>query len=100
MVKQIDGTPVRIGDVAEVALGGEMRLGSASINGSEAVVGTAMMLTGANSRAVAKAAAEQLTEVRRSLPPGITVRSVLDRSGLVNAPSTLWRTICFTGRHW
>ena len=85
VVKQIDGTPVRIGDVAEVALGGEMRLGSASINGSEAVVGTAMMLTGANSRAVAKAAAEQLTEVRRSLPPGITVRSVLDRSGLVNA---------------
>ncbi|MDE2642839.1 MAG: CusA/CzcA family heavy metal efflux RND transporter [Verrucomicrobiota bacterium] len=85
VVKQIDGTPVRIGDVAEVALGGEMRLGSASINGREAVVGTAMMLTGANSRAVAKAAAEQLTEVRRSLPPGITVRSVLDRSGLVNA---------------
>ena len=35
--------------------------------------------------AVAKAAAEQLTEVKRSLPPGITVRPVLDRSRLVNA---------------
>ena len=85
VVKQIDGTPVRIGDVAEVALGGEMRLGSASIDGREAVVGTAMMLTGANSRAVAKAAAEQLAEVQRSLPPGVTVRPVLDRSRLVNA---------------
>ena len=60
VVKQSNGTPIRVGDVAEVALGGEMRLGSASINGHEAVIGTAMMLTGANSRAVAKAAAEQL----------------------------------------
>ena len=85
VVKQINGTPIRVGDVAEVALGGEMRLGSASINGHEAVIGTAMMLTGANSRAVAKAAAEQLDEVRRSLPPGIAVRPVLDRSRLVNA---------------
>ncbi|MFQ3167838.1 MAG: cobalt-zinc-cadmium resistance protein CzcA, partial [Limisphaerales bacterium] len=73
VVKQSNGTPVRIGDVADVAIGGEMRLGSASIDGHEAVIGTAMMLTGANSRAVAKAAAEQLTEVRRSLPPGVTV---------------------------
>jgi cobalt-zinc-cadmium resistance protein CzcA len=85
VLKQSNGTPIRISDVADVAIGGEMRLGSASINGHETVIGTAMMLTGANSRAVAKAAAEQLTEVRRSLPPGVTVRSVLDRSGLVNA---------------
>ena len=85
VLKQSNGTPVRISDVADVAIGGEMRLGSASINGHETVIGTAMMLTGANSRAVAKAAAEQLTEVRRSLPPGITVRPVLDRSRLVNA---------------
>jgi heavy metal efflux system protein len=85
VLKQSNGTPIRISDVADVAIGGEMRLGSASINGHEAVIGTAMMLTGANSRAVAKAAAEQLDEVRRSLPRGITVRSVLDRSRLVNA---------------
>jgi cobalt-zinc-cadmium resistance protein CzcA len=85
VLKQSNGTPIRISDVADVAIGGEMRLGSASINGHETVIGTAMMLTGANSRAVAKAAAEQLTEVRRSLPSGVTVRSVLDRSGLVNA---------------
>lgn len=85
VLKQSNGTPIRISDVADVAIGGEMRLGSASINGHETVIGTAMMLTGANSRAVAKATAEQLTEVRRSLPPGVTVRSVLDRSGLVNA---------------
>lgn len=85
LVKQSNGTPVRVGDVADVTLGGEMRLGSASVDGHEAVVGTAMMLTGANSRDVAKAAAEQLEEVRRSLPPGIAVRPVLDRSRLVNA---------------
>ena len=85
VLKQSNSTPIRISDVADVAIGGEMRFGSASINGHETVIGTAMMLTGANSRAVAKATAEQLTEVRRSLPPGVTVRSVLDRSGLVNA---------------
>src|SRR5213080_2809744 len=48
--------PVRIKDVAEVALGRELRTGSASVNGREVVLGTALMLVGGNSRTVAAAA--------------------------------------------
>ncbi len=47
------GVPIRVSDVAEVAIGGELRTGSASENGHEVVVGTALMLIGENSRTVA-----------------------------------------------
>jgi cobalt-zinc-cadmium resistance protein CzcA len=49
------------------------------------VVGTALMLAGGNSRIVAAAVAERLEAVAKSLPPGITVKTVLDRSELVDA---------------
>ena len=76
--------PVRVRDVAEVAIGRELRTGSASVAGHEAVVGTALMLLGGNSRTVADAVSAKLAEVGRTLPPGIEVRTVLDRSRLVN----------------
>lgn len=80
-----NGVPVRLGDVATVAPGQELRTGSASENGREVVVGTALMLIGQNSRTVAAAVDARLTEIRRSLPPGITAKTVLDRTDLVNA---------------
>jgi len=79
------GVPVRVRDVAEVTIGRELRTGSASVNGHEVVVGTALMLVGGNSRTVAQGVSAKLAEIGRSLPPGIQVRTVLDRSGLVNA---------------
>ncbi|SVA99190.1 uncharacterized protein METZ01_LOCUS152044, partial [marine metagenome] len=86
VVKEHKGTPITIGQIAEVTIGGELRQGSASVMGKEAVVGTAMMLSGANSRAVAVAVREKFEqEVQQSLPPGIKARAVLDRSHLVNA---------------
>ncbi|MDP6034470.1 MAG: CusA/CzcA family heavy metal efflux RND transporter [Verrucomicrobiota bacterium] len=86
VVKEHKGTPITIGQIAEVTIGGELRQGSASVMGEEAVVGTAMMLSGANSREVAVAVREKFDqEVRQSLPPGIRARAVLDRSHLVNA---------------
>ena len=85
VLKEHKGTPVTIGQVAEVTIGGELRQGSASVDGREAVVGTAMMLSGANSRAVAVAARERFEEVKKNLPPGITARAVLDRAHLVHA---------------
>ena len=85
VLKEHKGTPVTIGQVAEVTIGGELRQGSASVDGHEAVVGTAMMLSGANSRAVAVAARARLEEVKNNLPPGITARAVLDRAHLVHA---------------
>ncbi len=78
------GVPVRVRDVAEVALGGEARTGTAGVDGREAVVGTAMMLLGANSRTVAAAVVARLREVDRTLPPDVRVRVVLDRTRLVD----------------
>ncbi|HET9639570.1 MAG TPA: CusA/CzcA family heavy metal efflux RND transporter [Allosphingosinicella sp.] len=79
------GVPVTVANVATVQVGGELRTGAASINGRETVVGTALMLAGGNSRIVAKAVAERLEEVSRSLPPGVRVTPVYDRSALVEA---------------
>ena len=80
-----DGVPVMVRDLAEVRIGGELRTGAASKNGREVVIGTALMLTGENSRTVAKATAERLVTVARSLPPGVVAQVVYDRSKLVNA---------------
>ncbi|MES2055299.1 MAG: CusA/CzcA family heavy metal efflux RND transporter [Pseudomonadota bacterium] len=79
------GVPVAVKDVAAVKIGGELRTGAASQNGHEAVIGTALMLIGENSRVVARSVGERLDGIAKSLPPGIKVTTVLDRSKLVNA---------------
>ncbi|NQE64346.1 efflux RND transporter permease subunit [Caulobacter sp. RHG1] len=80
-----EGVSVRVRDVAVVKVGGALRTGAASENGEEVVVGTVLMLTGENSRTVAGASAEKLAEVAKSLPPGVKVQIVYDRSKLVGA---------------
>ena len=80
-----DGVTVQLGQVATVRLGQELRMGSASENGSEVVVGTAIMRIGENSRAVASAVAARLEQINASLPMDIIVEPVLDRTKLVNA---------------
>lgn len=77
--------PVRIGDVAQVSIGGDLRSGAASLNGDEAVIGTVLMRSGANSRTVSAAAAERLEEVQASLPQGVIAQVVYNRSSLVDA---------------
>jgi cobalt-zinc-cadmium resistance protein CzcA len=77
--------PVRVRDVAEVAIGGEIRNGSASRDGHEVVVGTALMLIGNNSRTVSAAVDAKIQDIRRTLPAGVTVETVLNRTQLVDA---------------
>ncbi|MET4492143.1 CusA/CzcA family heavy metal efflux RND transporter [Bradyrhizobium sp. LA7.1] len=77
--------PVRVKDVADVVIGKELRTGSASVNGGEVVLGTALMLIGENSRTVAAAADAKIKEISRTLPPGIHARTVLNRTQLVDA---------------
>jgi heavy metal efflux system protein len=79
------GVPVRVKDVAQVASGRELRTGSASVNGAEVVLGTALMLVGGNSRTVAAAADAKIKEVNRTLPASIRARAVLNRTELVDA---------------
>src|SRR6267378_5008730 len=80
--------PVTINDVAKVRIGGQFRTGAASKNGREVVIGTALMLTGENSRTVATSVREKFLEIRNNLPPVIIASVLLDRSQLVNATIT------------
>lgn len=77
--------PIRVRDIGAVHVGKELRTGSASTRGEEAVVGTALMLIGENSRTVAAAVHAKLMEINKSLPPGITANPVLNRTKLVDA---------------
>lgn len=85
VVVEREGVPIRVGQVARVTIGKELRTGSASENGEEVVVGTALMLIGENSRTVAKSVDDRLREINKSLPPGIIAKTVLNRTKLVDA---------------
>lgn len=80
-----DGTPITLGQVAAVKTGQAIRMGSASENGTEVVVGTAIMRIGENSRTVSTAVADRLQEIQASLPPDVVVQPVLNRTALVNS---------------
>jgi cobalt-zinc-cadmium resistance protein CzcA len=71
-----------------VAVGGELRAGAASRDGYETVVGSALMLVGANSRTVAHAVGERLKDIQKTMPAGIVIVPTLDRSQLVIATIT------------
>lgn len=77
--------PIHVKDIAEVVFGKELRTGSATENGREVVIGTAMMLIGANSRTVALAVDEKMGEINETLPPDINAKTVLNRTKLVDA---------------
>ena len=91
------GLPLRIGDVADVQEGKELRTGAATRNGEEAVLGTAFMLIGENSRAVAKRVDEKIKEINRTLPAGVAATTVYDRSNLVDSTIETVRQNLFEG---
>lgn len=79
-----DGVAIRIGDVADIGEGRELRTGAATEGGREVVIGTAVMLVGANSREVSQAVAARLHTVQASLPEGVLLRPLYDRTALVD----------------
>ena len=87
-----NGIPVRVSDVAEVREGIDLRTGAATLNGREVVLGTAMLLIGANSRTVAQRVAAKLKEIEKSLPKGVIAHTVYDRTHLVEATIATVRT--------
>jgi heavy metal efflux system protein len=91
------GLPLRIGDVADVEEGKELRTGAATRNGEEAVLGTACMLIGENSRAVADRIDEKIKQINQTLPSGVVVTTVYDRSNLVDATIETVRQNLFEG---
>ncbi|MEK7756264.1 MAG: efflux RND transporter permease subunit, partial [Planctomycetota bacterium] len=80
-----DGVPLYVRDVATVQLGKELRTGAATLNGEEAVIGTAIMLLGENSRTVSRAVDERMQKINKTLPPNVTARTLYDRTYLVDA---------------
>ncbi|HSI48883.1 MAG TPA: CusA/CzcA family heavy metal efflux RND transporter [Ideonella sp.] len=84
IVGSAQGQPVRVGDVAEVEIGRELRTGAATENGQEVVLGTVFMLMGENSRSVSRAVDKQMTAINQSLPAGVRAVTVYDRTVLVD----------------
>ena len=84
IITELDNVPIKIRDVAEIGIGKELRTGAATQNGAETVLGTAMMLIGENSRAVARDVAQKLAAIKASLPEGVVAEAVYDRTALVD----------------
>ncbi|STX30888.1 CusA/CzcA family heavy metal efflux RND transporter [Legionella birminghamensis] len=85
VIASFEGTPVRIRDVADVAVGKELRTGAATENTEEVVLGTVFMLMGENSRTVSERVAAKMAEINKSLPEGVQAVTVYNRTLLVNA---------------
>ncbi len=75
---------IRVRDVAEARTGHASRYGAATVDGEEAVIGTAMMLSGENSRVVAQRVVERVEQIKDTLPPGIEIRPLYNRAILVD----------------
>ena len=80
-----EGTPVRIGQVASVTEGAELRAGAATQDGREVVLGTVFMLIGENGLAVSQKVTTKIADIQKSLPLGVRIRTVYNRANLVNA---------------
>ncbi|MCG8599916.1 MAG: CusA/CzcA family heavy metal efflux RND transporter [Verrucomicrobiales bacterium] len=77
--------PLLVEDVAEIEIGHSFRTGAATHRGKEAVVGTAVMLLGENSRTVSVAVADRVNEIQEKLPEGVIIETLYNRSNLVDA---------------
>ena len=84
-VKTVDGTPVKVGDVAKVQLGHATRFGAVTRNGEgEVVAGIAIMLKGENFQKVSKNVKERINQIQKSLPEGVVIEPFIDRTNLVD----------------
>ncbi len=84
-VKTVDGTPVKVGDVAKVQLGHATRFGAVTRNGEgEVVAGIAIMLKGENFQDVIKNVKERINQIQKSLPEGVVIEPFIDRTNLVD----------------
>jgi cobalt-zinc-cadmium resistance protein CzcA len=84
VVKNREGLPILVGDVAEkVHFGSQLRYGAFTQDGHEAVGGVVLMLKGANPNSVVENVKSRIKEVQKSLPEGLKIVPFLDRSELI-----------------
>ena len=84
-VKTVNGTPVKVGDIAKVQEGHATRFGAVTRNGEgEVVAGIAIMLKGENFQEVSKRVKERISQIQKSLPEGVIIEPFIDRTNLVD----------------
>ena len=90
-----NGTPLRLKDVAEIGIGPQMRRGIAELNGEgEAVGGIVVMRYGENAQNTINNVKAKMEELKQSLPDGVEIVTVYDRSGLIErAVKNLWQKL-------
>lgn len=85
VLKSVGGTPVKIGQIAEVEIGPAFRRGSSSMDGKgETVTGMVMTRKGVNTKAVVDRVRHRLEEIKNELPTGVTLTTYYDQSALVD----------------
>ena len=98
VVKTENGIPVTIGDVAsKVHFGHQVRYGAFTQDGEEAVGGIIMMLKGSNPNAVIQNVKERIEEVEKSLPEGLEINTIIDRSDLISRTTSTVKTNLIEG---
>jgi len=98
VVRAEEGVPIHVRDVARVVDGRQIRRGAVTADGrGEVVLGLGFLLAGENSHDVTRALSARLEEIRKSLPPGITVEPVYERTDLVDHVLRTVRTNLFEG---
>jgi cobalt-zinc-cadmium resistance protein CzcA len=84
LVKNKEGIPIKVGDIATVRMGSAKRYGAMTMDGKgEVVGGITLMFKGANSSEVLQNVKERMEKVRQSLPEGVDIYPYLDRSKLI-----------------
>ena len=98
VLKEHEGQPVRVRDVADVEIGHEIPSGAVTAQGKgEVILGMGFMLMGENSRAVTERLRAKMAEIKPNLPPGVHIEEVLARTDLVGHLGDR-RAVCLGGR--
>ena len=84
VLKERNGTPVYLKDIATVEIGGDFRRGGLDVDGKEVVGGIVVMRTGENAMEVIRRVKQKIADISPSLPPGVSIKSFYDRSELID----------------
>lgn len=98
VIKTINNKPVFIKDVAEIAVGKQLRQGAVTQDGKgEVVTGIVMMLRGGNGREVINAIEERVDKINKSLPEGVVIEKFYDQSDLIDRTTSTISTNLIEG---
>lgn len=98
VVKNNNGTPILIRDVADVRIGSSIRYGAVTKDGKgEDVGGMVMMLKDGNTQEVVKAVKERISQIEKTLPEGVAIEPFIDRTKLIDKTVSTIKTNLIEG---